>query len=130
MGKNADWKKREKQLRKEVAAEYATRDRETQKRISTLEADAKASKEMAAKADKKSAQAEQNSALDLALSSIPWESDNSRVLARNHYAELVKRDQDTGEFMIDGVALDVFISADIPDKYPNLLASKGGVPAE
>jgi hypothetical protein len=65
-----------------------------------------------------------NSALDRALGSIPWESNNSRDLARNFFAPLVKRDEDTGEFMIEGVALETFIMAEIPERFPNLMASK------
>jgi hypothetical protein len=87
------------------------------KRISTLEADAKANIQ-------KNADNERDLALERALGFLPWLDDNSRDLARTSYRPLVKRDKDSGEFMIKGVALDDFITVELPDKHPNLLAPK------
>jgi hypothetical protein len=112
MGKRADQLEKLLQKQKE---EKKLSDLETQKRIDSLEAGAKDEKQ-------KRADAERDGALDRALSGIPWESLGSLELARKYYASQVKRDKDTGEFQINGVALDTLIAADIPDKFPNLIA--------
>lgn len=97
------------------------RQEETEARILALETDKAA--EVA-----KRVQAEKESALDRALSDIPWASLHSRDLARNNFLPHIKKDEDTGEFLIGDQKIDVFIKAEIAEKFDNLLApkNKGG----
>lgn len=96
-------------FKKRVAEEFEAR-------IAALETDKAA-------AEGKAAQAEMMSALDRALSDLPWASLESRDMAREYYAPKVKRDDD-GQFLIGDSKMDVHIKAEIPSKFENLLATK------
>ncbi len=86
-------------------------------RIKSLE-DAKVAAEAIAAA------AQLESALDRALSDFPWANTESRDMARQFYLPKLKRNDDD-EIMIGDQKFDLFIKAEIPAKYENLLAPAG-----
>jgi hypothetical protein len=102
------------------------------RRISSLEAEGKASKQIAAQkladteriAAQKVADAEREKALEHAVRAMPFVDDPSHDLVLTFYRTRVERDKDTGQFMIDGVPLEAFMASEIPEKYPNLLRPK------
>jgi uncharacterized FlaG/YvyC family protein len=67
------------------------------------------------------------SALDRALSDLPWASLESRDMARDYYAPKLKRN-DEGDLVIGDRPFTDHIKAEIPAKFENLLApaNKGG----
>lgn len=65
------------------------------------------------------------SALDRALSDLPWANMESRDMARDYYAPKLKWNDDGTELLIGDVAFDKHIQAEIPAKFENLLAPTG-----
>jgi len=89
---------------------------EFDERIRTLE-------ERNAAAEKRTAEAILDSALDRALTDFPWANLDSRDLARSLYRPQLKTDDD-GQIMIGDRKFDEHIKAEIPNKYENLLSTK------
>jgi len=71
--------------------------------------------------------AKKMSALDRALSDLPWANIESRDMARDYYAPKLKRNDD-GKLEIGGKPFDTHIKTEVPTKFENLLAiaGKGG----
>jgi hypothetical protein len=76
-----------------------------------------------AAAEKRTAEAILDSALDRALTDFPWANLDSRDLARSLYRPQLKAEDD-GQIMIGDRKFDEHIKAEIPTKYENLLQTK------